>query len=279
MTIRDTDGWVAPAPQFGAVLHSFSVRVLGCVIRFEAQSDQARELLDRHLFPSLRREAADPEQSDIKVRIAESEGDSRLIVNDVVIASADQPTALLRQLIDWLDRTLVQRLSGLHAVHAGAVLMGGKALVLPGASHSGKSSLVAELLRRGAVCLSDEYALIDAEGLVHAYPRTLLLRDGAVAQIPVAPRELDATVATTPTRVGWILALRYDRAACWSIQPEPQSASLLTLLQNTPHVLAERPEMVSAFQKAVAGAACYSGSRAEAADAVIHILRLVSAST
>ncbi len=278
MTIRDTDGWANPAPQPGAVSHSFSVRVLGCVICFEAESNQARELLDRHLFPSVPRELAHPEQSDINVRILDSEREARLLVDDVVIASADQPSALLRQLIDWLDRTLVQRLTGLHAIHAGAVLIGDKALVLPGSSHSGKSSLVAELLRRGAVCLSDEYALIDAQGLVHAYPRTLLLRDGAVAQIPVAPRELDATVATTPARVGWILALRYDRAASWSIHPEPQSAALLTLLQNTPHILAERPEMVSAFQKAVAGAACYSGSRAEAADAVTHILRLVSSS-
>lgn len=279
MTIRDTDGWANPAPQSGAVSHSFSVRVLGCVICFEAESNHAQELLDRHLFPSVPRELAHPEQSDIKVRIVDSEREARLLVDDVVIASADQPSALLRQLIDWLDRTLVQRLTGLHAIHAGAVLIGDKALVLPGSSHSGKSSLVAELLRRGAVCLSDEYALIDAQGLVHAYPRTLLLRDGAVAQIPVAPRELDATVATTPARVGWILALRYDRAASWSIHPEPQSAALLTLLKNTPHVLAERPEMVSAFQKAVAGAACYSGSRAEAADAVTHILRLVSSST
>ncbi len=164
------------ALQSGDVSHSFSVRVLGCVICFEAESNQARELLDRHLFPSVRRESAHPEQSDIKIRIAGSEREVRLIVNGVAIASADRPTALLRQLIDWLDRTLVQRLTGLHAIHAGAVLIGDKALVLPGASHSGKSSLVAELLRRGAVCLSDEYALIDAEGLVHAYPRALLLR-------------------------------------------------------------------------------------------------------
>lgn len=266
------------ALQSGDVSHSFSVRVLGCVICFEAESNQARELLDRHLFPSVRRESAHPEQSDIKIRIAGSEREARLIVNGVAIASADQPTALLRQLIDWLDRTLVQRLTGLHAIHAGAVLIGDKALVLPGASHSGKSSLVAELLRRGAVCLSDEYALIDAEGLVHAYPRALLLRDGTPTQIPVSPREFDATVATAPAPVGWILALQFDPAASWSIRPEPQSAALLNLLQNTPHILAERPEMVTAFQKAVAGAACYSGSRAEAADAVTHILRLASSS-
>lgn len=279
MTIRRTDGWAGPAPHSAAVSHGFSVRVLGCVVRFEAQSARAQELLDRHLFPSVPRESAHPVQCDIQVRIADSKREARLLVDDVVIASADEPRALLRQLIDWLDRTLVQRLTGLHAVHAGAVLVGDKALVLPGSSHSGKSSLVAELLRRGAACFSDEYALIDAEGCVHAYPRALLLRDGAATQTPVAPKELDATVATGPARVGWILALRYDRAASWSIQPEPQSAALLALLQNTPHVLAERPEMVSAFQKAVAGAACYSGSRAEAADAVTHILRLVSSTS
>lgn len=255
---------------------SFLVCAVGCTIRFGTNSDEAFDLLNRYVFPSLRREPADSRQADIDLHLLQSDKEFQLIVDDRLIATADRPKALLRQLIDWLDRTLVQRLTGLHAIHAGAVLMGDKALVLPGASHCGKSSLVAELLRRGAVCFSDEYALIDAEGRVHAYPRALLLRNGDVIQTPVAPRELDATVATTSAQVGWILVLKYDSSASWSIKPEPQSTALLMLLQNTPHVLAERPEMVSAFQRAVEDAACYSGSRAEAADAVTHILRLVS---
>ena len=54
-----------------------------------------------------------------------------------------------------------------------------------------------------------------------------------------------------------------------------QSEALLTLLRNTPHVLAESPDLVGVFQHAVAGATCYSGRRTEAADAADQILRLI----
>ena len=92
-----------------------------------------------------------------------------------------------RSLIDCIDRAFIDQLKNLHAVHAGAVLFGNRAVLLPGKSFAGKSSLVAELLRRGATCLSDEYALIDGAGIVHAYPRPLLLRNGGHAQTPVLP--------------------------------------------------------------------------------------------
>jgi hypothetical protein len=55
----------------------------------------------------------------------------------------------------------------------------------------------------------------------------------------------------------------------------PQSLALLSLLQNTPHTLANAPEMVGWFERAVAGAVCLSGQRAEASDAVDQIMRLV----
>ena len=45
---------------------------------------------------------------------------------------------------------MIERLTTLRALHAGAVVWNQRALLLPGATHAGKSSLVAELLRRGA---------------------------------------------------------------------------------------------------------------------------------
>ena len=49
-------------------------------------------------------------------------------------------------------------------VHAGVVAWKGRALLLPGSSGSGKSSLVAELVRAGATYYSDEYAVLDERG-------------------------------------------------------------------------------------------------------------------
>ena len=54
-------------------------------------------------------------------------------------------------------------------VHAGVVAWRGRALVLPGTSFAGKTTLVAELVRAGAIYYSDEYAVLDEQGRVHPY--------------------------------------------------------------------------------------------------------------
>ena len=64
----------------------------------------------------------------------------------------------------------------------------------------------------------------------------------------------------------------------WNVSPLPHGEAVLTLLKNTPHYLAELPDMVDVFQRAVAGAACFSGNRDEAVPAVDHILQLVGSS-
>ena len=61
-------------------------------------------------------------------------------------------------------------------VHAGVVAWCGRALILPGPSHSGKSFLVASSIAAGATYYSDEYAVIDLEGPIHPFPRHLRLR-------------------------------------------------------------------------------------------------------
>jgi len=258
------------------VTQSFFVSAVGCAIHFEATAGPAFNLLDRYVFPSLPREIADPAKTEIHLRLLQNGDSSQLLVDDVLIASADKPESLLRKAIDVLDTALIQRLQNLHAVHAGAVMVAGRALLIPGGSHSGKSSIVAELLRRGAGCFSDEYALIDAAGWVHVYPRILLLRNGGHEQTPVLPESYDARVAAKSAPVGWIFSLQYESSSHWDVAPVHQSSALLSLLQNTPHVLAGAPEMVNSFQRAVEGAACYAGRRGEAADAVDRILQMIS---
>jgi hypothetical protein len=103
----------------------------------------------------------------------------------------------------------------------------------------------------------------------------LLLRNGCPEQVPVLAGECNAPVGDAPAPVGWILSLDYQPARTWAIEAVPQSEGLLTLLRNTPHVLADSPDMVGSFQRAVAGATCYAGRRTEAKDAADEIFRLV----
>lgn len=60
-----------------------------------------------------------------------------------------------------------ERLENLVAVHAALILRQGRALLVPGPSYSGKSTLAVAAAAAGAAVLSDEYALVDpASGLV-----------------------------------------------------------------------------------------------------------------
>jgi len=253
----------------------FEVCAFDCTIRAATSSPQAFAVLSRYIFPPLPRITGAVVQPDILICLDEIGEEFQLLVNGEVMASAGRPESLAAHVVHFLDEAVVKRLTGLCAVHSGAVQWNGRALLLPGATHSGKSSLVAELLRRGATCFSDEFALIDTEGRVHPYPRPLLLRDGGPRQFPLLPEELNASFADAPAPIGWILALEYQSAESWNIAPVPQGFALMTLLRNTPHPLAEVPGMMQAFQRAVAGAACFAGRRHDAVQAADRILVLL----
>ena len=252
------------------------VRAYGCNIRVQAECQEARTVLERYILPTLPRIERAEERSDVFVRVVQAGDQFLLTVDDVLVATMDRALALVLPLIRVLDDAVIQHLTSLRAVHAGTVLLGGSALLLPGSTHAGKSSLVAELLRRGATYFSDEYALIDLEGRVHPYPRPLLLRNGSPEQFPVLAGEFNAPIGRASAPVGWIMSIRYEPSSTWDVESIPQGEAVLTLLRNTPHVLAETPDLIAMFQRAVEGAVCYTGHRAEAAQAADEILRLVS---
>lgn len=258
--------------------HVFGVRAYGCNIQVETPSLEAHSILERHILPSLPRMDIAADDPHVIVRVSQVEGLFQVSVDGKFVASAANPIGIVSPLIKLLDDTVIERLITLRAVHAGAVVWDHRALLLPGATHAGKSSLVAELLRRGATYYSDEFALIDPQGLVYPYPRPLLLRNGRPQQSPVLAQEFNVPVGDTPAPVSWILALEYVPGSTWNVSSLPHSEAVMTLLKNTPHYLEELPDLVEVFQRAVAGASCFSGQRGEVAPAVDHILQLVGSS-
>lgn len=253
----------------------FGIRAFGCDIAVISDCEQALTTLQRFLLPSLPRIGPDIAGAGVVIRVLRDGGGFQLFCDGTNVSACDFKT-LVTQAVRLLDDAIVNRLTNLTAVHAGAVEIGGRALLLPGGTHVGKSTLVAELLRRGAVYMSDEYALIDAQGHAHPYPRPLLLRNGGPEQVPLLPEECNAQVGNAPVPIRWILALEYDPAATWRIAAVPQSEGLLILLRNTPHALAESPRIVAALRRASAGSECYTGRRGSSVEAAEQILRLVA---
>src|SRR4029079_13722253 len=98
----------------------------------------------------------------------------------------DAHTALL-DLLDRIVHGVLARLhqQGVYAIHAGAVVYNGAALMIAGRSGQGKTTLVLGLLRRGLRLLSDEFAIADsAQPLILPYRRSLHIRPGTPELIP-----------------------------------------------------------------------------------------------
>lgn len=251
------------------------IRAFDCDIAVVTDCEETLMKLQRFLLPSLPRIGSEIAGAEVVFRVLRDGSGFQLSCDGMNEIACDF-RALVTKAVSLLDAAIVRRLRNLTAVHAGAVELAGRALLLPGGTHVGKSGLVAELLRCGAVYLSDEYALIDARGQAHPYPRPLLLRNGGPEQVPLLPEECNAQVGNAPVPVGWILALEYDPAATWRVAAVPQSEAFLILLRNTPHTLAESPRILTALGHASAGSECYAGRRGNAIEAAEHILRLVA---
>ena len=79
----------------------------------------------------------------------------------VEVFAAATEEDVFRWLCQDIDNAVARHSHQMLFVHAGVVGWRGLAIVLPGRSRTGKSTLVAELVLRGAVYYSDEFAVLD----------------------------------------------------------------------------------------------------------------------
>jgi HprK-related kinase A len=92
--------------------------------------------------------------------------------------AADQGFPLLEWGLNWCVYSNCHQLLVLHAA---VVERGGRALILPAPSGSGKSTLCAALALSGWRLLSDELALIDAQGRLVPMPRPVSVKNQSIA--------------------------------------------------------------------------------------------------
>lgn len=158
-------------------------------------------------------------------------------------------------------------------VHAGVVGWRGQAIVLPGRSMAGKSTLVAALLAAGATYFSDEYAVLDADGLVHPYPRRLALRQpGGARSLRPTAAELGAATATGPAPIGAIVVARYQPGAAWQPRLLTRGEAIMELMQNTLPMLSRPEKAMAALERGVRCSIFRKGLRGEAAEAAKTLL-------
>lgn len=165
--------------------------------------------------------------------------------------------ALLDRIVHRVLAGLYER--GIYAIHAGACVYQGKALLLAGRSGQGKTTLVLGLLQRGFGLLSDEFAVAEpGTQRLLPYRRSIHIRPGTPELIPplqfvterpqvhlgggiewtLTPTDLEAVfpgclAAAAPLRGVLLLDGTPQPQAIPTITPLPAALAAMTLVRGT----------------------------------------------
>lgn len=164
-------------------------------------------------------------------------------------------------------------------VHAGVVGWQGGAIVIPGRTHSGKSSLVSALVAAGATYYSDEYAVLDDAGLVHPFARPLGIRDATGRTRQVEPASLGAAIGETPLPVRMVVVAQYAPGAEWRPRRLSPGETVLALLENTVAVRSRPADTLKTLTAAVTDAEALGGMRGDAVPLAEQLLALSTTPT
>ncbi len=171
-----------------------------------------------------------------------------------------------------LELAVAEMASGRLFVHAGVVGWKGRAILIPGKSHSGKTSLVAALLAAGADYLSDEFAVVDRHGRVHPYPRPLVLRAGHPGGVPTSARRLGARTVEAPLRVGLVAVTRYESGGRWRPRPLTPARAVLELLAHSVTVRKRPEQAMAALERVALSARALKSARGEASETAARLI-------
>jgi hypothetical protein len=163
-------------------------------------------------------------------------------------------------------------------LHAGVVGWNNKAIVLPADSGSGKTSLVIELVKLGAAYYSDEYAVLDKNGMVHPFARKLSVRSpGNVWSekngIPI--EEFGGKAATKPIDIGLVLFAKYEPNASWSPEVLTTGEGMMEAIGHTIPLRVNTEFSLNVLKNALSRAIILRGSRGEASKTAKHILSYI----
>ena len=93
---------------------------------------------------------------------------------------------------------------------------------------------MAELVRAGATYYSDEYAVIDEDGLLHPYAKPLAIRRAAsYEQTDHDVSSFGGTAGVEPIPVNLIVLSWFERGAEWNPQRLSTGEAVVAVLANT----------------------------------------------
>jgi hypothetical protein len=209
--------------------------------------------------------------------LARSSSLYKLCADEAVITEGVGLSEIARALGRHAELLVAERAPAHLFVHAGVVGWKGRAIVMPGASFAGKTSLVQAWLEAGATYYSDEFAVLDRAGHVHPFARPLAVRDPSAPIGRRVPAEaLGADVGRAPMPVGLVMVTSYRPGISWRPRRLTAARGLLALMRHTVAARGSPSHSMPILKRVVMGALVLTGSRGEARAAVTAALSRIA---
>lgn len=166
-------------------------------------------------------------------------------------------------------------------VHAGVVGFEHGAVMVPGKSLAGKTTLTRALVEAGGTYYSDEFAVLDSRGRVFPWAEPLSIRSGAARESGKShsAESLGFTRGRRSLPIRLVVLTRYESGGRFRPAKLAPGPATLGVLEHT--LSARRRPLASlrAITAALAGASVLSGPRGEARETAKAIVRLLSRAT
>lgn len=210
--------------------------------------------------------------------VAEQRADGTWLLRGSATTQTASGADIADLVVDHLHKLVSVHARHVIFVHAGVIGWNDRVVLVPGRSHTGKTTLVAAAVRAGWQYYSDEFAVVDADGLIHPYPRPLGVRDESGRTHPVSVGEFGGSAASEPARAVAIIATHFVDGTTWSPQIVEGSAAALTIVDNAVRAQLD-PRAVFRAAAAIVDepAPAYVGPRGDASTVVERLPTLIEA--
>ena len=267
-------------------------RALDYSFRLEVDDDLVYEMLDGYLAPF--RSTDDRASSTLRVRRAHG-GLFSLEVDGKAVPPVLSASDVTRSIVWAVQQDAIRRTSSLLLLHASVAALGASAVALPAPMDSGKTTLVAGLVRSGFSYVSDEVLAIDPlTGLVRPFQKALRLEPPSWPLFPGLLQSLPAEMRTaeedtpyhyvsaealrpgaiegqTPVSLRWVVFPSYVAGSTTRMEPISRAEALVALVDNSYNFKRFKAEGVRVLAQVLRDADCYRlriGDLPSAIDAV-----------
>jgi hypothetical protein len=267
MSRTHSESQTSRGASFAAADYALDFVSWGVHYRLVAENDALLDLMRQHVpFGSVQCTSLPPDARKFSLRNARPESGFQVMADGELLADEETLSPALAQLNNHLMIHVAECAPQYVFIHAGVVAWQGRALLLPGVSHAGKSTLVAELVRGGATYYSDEFALIDCAGRVHPFARDLRMRlPGRPEQAPVSMAQLNGRAGIKSLPVSLVVFAEFAEHARWAPEPVSAGRAVLELLLHSTPVQRTPARVLGTLSAMMRHATAWRSQRGEAA--------------